>query len=504
LQNQRKTQEINDAFDAPDTFKVRILKGVQANSLGQLIGVLIRFILPPLFLESWGVNLYGEWIILSSIAGYLMITDGGVQLYIINRLTQAYAKKQKELFASIAKTGLMMLIVIPMIGYTIFLIAILLEVPSLFIQLNEVQTEVIPIVLGIIGFEVLLSIPYGLLIGIYKSIGQLARGVMLANIHVLLQLIFVILALKLEAEIIAIAIVQIIPIIIIGIFAMRELSQKFIGLGLFHADAADLQLAKTFLKPSGYFFLIQFSQVAAIHGAVMIVGSLFTSVQVVIFATMRTISNSILQGVSIIAHTFWPELTKVDELNDQKSMYRYACIIIRTNFLMASVLVFLLHFFGKEIYHFWLGGDIKYNESVMSLFLVYTIQALYWKSCHYLLLATNKHHQLSIVLSINSFLTLFLAWIGGSNFGFEGVIIGIIISEISLLFWYIPYLIIKSWDVFTPIFFIKEIIVAGFCLIIGSAGIFWGLISIMLYFIWWYRCIPLNISILENIKKLFN
>ena len=207
------------------------------------------------------------------------------------------------------------------------------------------QTDVVLIVLVIIGFEVLLSIPYGLIIGIYKSIGQLARGVMLANIHTLIQLIFVIFALKLEAEIITIAIVQIFPIIIIGIFAMRELSQKFIELGLFRADAADLQLAKTFLKPSGYFFLIQFSQVAAIHGVVMIVGSLFTSVQVVIFVTMRTIINSILQGVSVIAHTFWPELTKVDELNDQKSIYRYACIIIRTNFLMSSVLVFLLYFF---------------------------------------------------------------------------------------------------------------------------------------------------------------
>ena len=69
----------------------RLIQGMGANFLGQIINMASRVLLVPLFLTAWGVEVYGEWLILTSIGAYLFLTDLGGQLYIINRLTQAYA-----------------------------------------------------------------------------------------------------------------------------------------------------------------------------------------------------------------------------------------------------------------------------------------------------------------------------------------------------------------------------------------------------------------------------
>ena len=71
----------------------RLIQGIGANFLGQVINVASRVLLVPLFLTAWGAQVYGEWLILSSVVAYLSLTDLGGQLYIVNRLTQAYAQK---------------------------------------------------------------------------------------------------------------------------------------------------------------------------------------------------------------------------------------------------------------------------------------------------------------------------------------------------------------------------------------------------------------------------
>ncbi|MFC1490477.1 hypothetical protein ACFL6K_04635, partial [Candidatus Latescibacterota bacterium] len=72
--------------------KERLFKGIAANIVNKGIVVLTRIILPPLFLKTWGVIGYGEWLLLSSVVAYLSFADLGGQTYIINRMIDAYSR----------------------------------------------------------------------------------------------------------------------------------------------------------------------------------------------------------------------------------------------------------------------------------------------------------------------------------------------------------------------------------------------------------------------------
>src|SRR5215210_4437181 len=90
----------------PGTLLQRLSKGIGAFSVGQVINLALRVLLPPLFLKAWGADVYGEWLVLSSFVAYLSLTDMGGQMYIFNRLTESYAQGDISLFRRTLHTGL--------------------------------------------------------------------------------------------------------------------------------------------------------------------------------------------------------------------------------------------------------------------------------------------------------------------------------------------------------------------------------------------------------------
>src|ERR1043165_45126 len=56
----------------------RIATGFSANVAGQGINVLQQILMVPLYTSIWGLPLYGEWILLSTIPVYLAMCDLGL------------------------------------------------------------------------------------------------------------------------------------------------------------------------------------------------------------------------------------------------------------------------------------------------------------------------------------------------------------------------------------------------------------------------------------------
>src|SRR5438128_6286169 len=82
---------MNTSFN-PSNLKSRLFKSIGANAYGQLVSVGIQLISVPIFLHYWGVELYGEWLILSAIPAYLSLSDIGFASVAGNDMTMRMAK----------------------------------------------------------------------------------------------------------------------------------------------------------------------------------------------------------------------------------------------------------------------------------------------------------------------------------------------------------------------------------------------------------------------------
>jgi O-antigen/teichoic acid export membrane protein len=478
----------------------RLLKGIGANFLGQLINIASRFLLVPLFLLAWGANIYGEWLLLSSMVTYLTLTDMGGALYIGNRMTQAFAHRDDELFRKILHTGLALFLAIPLVVFIVFITLIFFFNPSPFLHITQTSHRVVILILALLAFQFVISLPQGILIRVYFAVEMLPRGVMLLNLMQFFSLSLVAGGLWLGWGMVPIALLQIIPYGIIAGTALYDLNRKFPQFQVFSLKEADFSFGLSFIKPGLHFFLIQVSQAFSIQGIVLVVGMVLGPIQVVLFSTIRTLVNLIRSFFEQISHAAWPEMTRLDAQQDMDKFLDLFRVILRSTLSASVLFMMIFHCFGGFIYHFWLRKTVPFEQPVMDLFLIYMGQFIFWLTCSHPLLATNRHQTLAKALFISSILTIGLAYLGGQHLGLPGIVLGMIIANLILPFWFVPYLLSSYQPCFSFMFFAIEMVPYIGSLVILAVIPWLAPIVFLLLLVWWLRSVPSHLLTLGSVK----
>jgi O-antigen/teichoic acid export membrane protein len=468
----------------------RLFKGVGANFLGQLINTVSRIVLVPLFLLAWGPDIYGEWLLLASLVAYLSLTEMGAQLYIVNRMTQAYAHRDHEQFCTILHTGLALFLIIPLAVFILFVAVIAFFNPASFLHITQTGHATVILVLAILAFQIVLSLPQSVLLRVYFAVEMLPRGVMLLNFMQLINLILLAGGLWLRWGMVAIAVLQLIPYGLVAGIALVDLNRKFPQFKILSLGHADLASGLSFIKPSLHFFLIQLGQAISLQGTVLVVGMLMGPIQVVLFSTLRTLVNLIRKFLDQLSHAAWPELTRLDAQADREKFLALFRIILRSTLMATIFFIIIFHFYGGYIYQFWLRKTVPFDQPVMDLFLIYIGQFIFWLACSHPLEATNRHHTLAKVLFISAILSITLAYLGGRHLGLPGVVLGMIIGDLVLPFWLVPYLLHGYQARFSFSFFAAELAPYGGSLAILTLIPWLALVVVPGLLFWWLRALP--------------
>ena len=101
----------------------RISKLFAAQNATQVVSLLTQLLLPPIFLHSYGVGLYGEWLALSAAIGYLSTVNYGIQTYTNMQMTIHYNRGEVDECVHLQSGGLFILLVI-FVALTILLCCI--------------------------------------------------------------------------------------------------------------------------------------------------------------------------------------------------------------------------------------------------------------------------------------------------------------------------------------------------------------------------------------------
>jgi O-antigen/teichoic acid export membrane protein len=475
----------------PDRVGRRVAQGVGAHVLSQVLGTASRVLLVPLFLRAWGADVYGEWLLLSSFAAYLTLTDLGGQLYIVNRLTQAYSKGDIPTVRTVLHTGLALLLLGPALVFVLFMGAMFVVPPESILQITHTGHGTVLLVLGILIFQVCISLPHGLVIGVYRAVGMLPRSVMLTNVGLALQLGLTAFALWFGAGMAVVAALQVVGILAIAYYPLKDLARKFPEFELPSLRHADLAVGRSFIRPSSQFFAIQAARALTLHGTVLLVGSLLGQREVVVFSSLRTMGN-VMQGVlALLASAAWPEMTRLDSVGERGRLRTLFGVLLRTTMTAALVATAVFHLYGAPIFGLWLGGHVEYSQTQMDLILGYLLQTMFWTMASYMLMATNAQHHLSRLLVASAPISLLLAYLGAVRYGVPGVIGGTLLGELLLPFWVVPLLVTHSQPQIDVRFFLREggPVAAAAAAILALPG--WTVpLTLGLSFYWWSRCLP--------------
>jgi len=236
----------------------RIFRAAGADSLGQIINALMRIILIPLFLGAWGAEMYGEWLVITAFAAWIGFSDLGGQLYYVNRLTADWTAGNLNEFQKVYSTGLFALLVAMVFLLSLVLILVAIFPAGDWSDFKHISNTEASLVLLLIALRFLIALPMGLFLGLYRVVGAQATSVMYGNLILIIQLCASMCALYFNAGVVAMAAIEVIPVLIVVMLVYWRLPKIMPkNFRLLHFKI-DLPIFKESISPSLHFLVCKF------------------------------------------------------------------------------------------------------------------------------------------------------------------------------------------------------------------------------------------------------
>lgn len=302
----------------------RILKIMAALLTSNVVNLVTKLLLPPIFLLRYGTTLYGEWIALSGAVAYLSTLNFGIQTYITQDLTVRYQRREVDRYHLQQSTSLRVLLGILGSAAVVCLVVFLLPVQSwLRLTLSERTTQ---FALYFLALQVLLGVLFGYFTGMYMVLSRAHTGVLWVN-GLRLAMVLVTSAgawMRLSFPVLAgfqVA-VYLLGTVLVLLHIHRVAPEIFPQIRLYDRSAV-----RTILRPSGYFGLISMSTFLSYEVPVLVLQRETGPVVVVAFTVMRTIFSMCRQILNAPTQAMGAEITRLfgrNEWRELTAVYNYS------------------------------------------------------------------------------------------------------------------------------------------------------------------------------------
>jgi O-antigen/teichoic acid export membrane protein len=407
---------------------VRLTKGTLANALGQGLNIVGQLAQVPILLSSWGTQMYGEWLALSAMVAYLSTLDLGMQTYVVNRLNQCHARKQIAEYTRVLHTGLVLNTAIPFGGFLLLLPVIFLSPLNGWLQLRATDAHTAAWVAAALSLQMVYAIGYGIIFGIYRSIGEYARGQMMSNLRYLLNIAGTIIVAAAGGRLLALAATQLALIVLTSIVVYLDLRRLHpeIRIGF---SQAEWRLGVEFFWPSLTFLAIQVVAALGLHGSTLLVSGMFGAAALVIFATLRTLSNMVKQAAATVQLALWPEFTALDALSEVGPLRRLHLLGTKIMMTVAVCASVFLMTSGDRLVEFWTRGRVPYDETLMLAFCFLACSQSHSFCSSVLMSASNRQTTLFWFSSFGTVAGLIAGFVAAQWYGLEGFVYGMAAAD---------------------------------------------------------------------------
>ena len=400
-----------------------------------------------------------------------------MQTYVVNRLIQSYSLKKLDDHTRILHSALALYLSVTLIAMILVAALIPILLFQKWLRLEHTGHLVSVVVVLLLAGQIVFGIPFGLIRGLYSTVGEYPRGAMTSNVQQFSLYGLIVLVLIVDGGLVSVAAVQLVPLIGITLFIFHDLKHRHpeIRIGIRERDS---HLAFTLFGPSLLFLLMSVANALTIQGTTLVVNMFFGSASVAVFATLRTMSNLIRQIVQSFHLPVWVEITSLEAKRDYRKLRTIHRLLVKLSLMTCASAAVVFHFTGKDIVGLWTQGRITFDQSFLDIFLFYMTTQAIWLTSSVFLKATNRHKNLCLCYIISGILGLGLALVLSSKIGLNGVITGLWIADISVCLWFIPWETCKLIKESVREFWI-DCVLRGFPVILVQCLVTWRIASVV-------------------------
>lgn len=409
--------------------KARIARAIVSDTLSQIINLVSRVITIPLFISNYGAAIYGEWITIIALTGWLSFADFGGQLYFVNQMTIHSSQDDFKSLQRTYTTGLYTFIFSSVVLFAIFcFIAAMTPILSYF-EISALGDQQAKLVLFIITLKLFLDLPGGMLYGLYRSIGKQATSLMWQNLSAIATLGTTLVILSAKLPLVDLAVAEFASALFVYFLAciyIRSFIPK--SFTLFSCRFFCRKELAFAASPSFHFLLIQLSSLLSVQGSVLLISHLLGSYQVAVYSTVKVIASLVSRCVGIFSHAVWPEITRLYSLNEKVRLLRLIGYSNIVSFVIGSLYIVALSVFGRQLFHLWISDKLQFNPQIIVQFSLISVLVSITSIFYNLLMATNSHKISSLVTLIATVVGFLLQYPLGLYFSLTGIFYAQLVS----------------------------------------------------------------------------
>ena len=411
----------------------RLLHGTGAGAVAYGLGIVSNLLLLPLYLHSWSVALYGEWMALYSVVMYLANLDFGVTAAAVNAATMAYAREDWDTFKRVQGTAWATSLLIAGIG------GVLVIALSLFyfhvnrwLGLTVMSQHDARFVFCGLSISLLANIPGRQLIAVYTAIGKFATYQWLYNAFAVLSVVVTAIALSMGAGPVALAAVIAGTTLVMIAIAAWFLGWQGAGL-LPRLRDADWRTARTLASPTGQFGISMIATALTLQGPIVILSRALGGPAVALFTTTRTVANVVRGTLTLLRAPLRPEFSAASAQPNKDALRRLFRIAVGIDATIAICLTAVLWSGGVWLIQFWSHGRIQSDPRLLHLLLIAFLLEGFLQILAIAGWSTNRFHAWSLGQLATAIVSLLLAIALLGSFGPSAIPIATIVPLIAIM-----------------------------------------------------------------------
>lgn len=413
------------------TLKRRLIGAFGASLLGPLGSIFVQLINVPVMLRYWGVQLFGEWLLISTIPAYLLLTDFGFGNVAGSDMTmRVHAGDTEGAIESFQSTAVLVLIVSLLIGLFLSAVIFLLPVHRL-LHLSAMSPKETKTALLFLCVNCLVIMQWNFITAPYKCAGKYATALLCVNVIRILESISFLVLLVSHAGPVQLSMLML-GISMVGTCCLLIMKHKLIPwlpLGVRHAT---WQRVRDLSKPAIAYMAFPAGSAISLQGMTMVVGVLLGPLAVALFNPMRTLSRMVLQLSEAVKLSVWQELSAAYGQQNwglARKLHRSAC---QVSLVLALFVSIALAISGSRIFALWTRGRIVMDVPTFYILLIVVLVNSVWNASSAVPLAANRHQRLSIVYLVCTSASLLIGYPLIRHLGLRGAGGALMLCEIGM------------------------------------------------------------------------
>lgn len=177
-----------------------------------------------------------------------------------------------------------------------------------------------------------------------------------------------------------------------------------------------------------------------LQGQILVVHQTMGAASVAVFSTARTLVRLISQGLEMVNHSVWPEMSRLFGTSDLKGAARLHRTSVTTALVLSLAGAVLLWSIGPWLYATWTHQMLVVDDQLLIPLLATIPAGAFWYTSSMVALSCNAYEALARRFLFASLIAHLFCWWFSQMFGLPGTALSILVADTIM----IPFVFSRS------------------------------------------------------------